>query len=136
MSFGHFLPSICLIKCFVYIQPYIECFLLHTYIDVGIHTPYNGITILQGDDVTLSCTPSVSDIALQWSYNDDDISSSPNHHFAPPFLNHNLTIANANDIDSGNYVCAFKLKSRVIAQRNINLIVVPSKFDYNFTMNF
>ena len=107
----------------------------YTYVDVEIDTPYKSITILQGDDVTLSCTPSVSDIALQWSYNDNDISSSPNHQFIPPFLNHNLKITNANDTDSGNYVCAFKLKSRVVNQQNINLTVVPSKFDYNYIMN-
>ena len=107
----------------------------YTYIDVEIDTPYESITILQGDDVTLSCTPSVSDIALQWSYNDNDINSSPNHQFAPPFLNHNLTITNANDTDSGNYACAFKLKSRVVDQRNIILIVAPSKFDYNYIIN-
>ena len=106
-----------------------------TYVDVIIDTPYNGITILQGDDVTLSCTPPVSDIALQWSYNDNDISNSPNYQFTPPFLNHNLIITNANDTDSGNYMCAFKSKSKVVAQRNINLTVVPSKFDYNYIMN-
>ena len=108
---------------------YIYCF-VHN-VDVEIDTLYNGITILQGDDVTLLCTPSVSEIALQWSHNDNDINSSPNHQFAPPFLNHNLTITNANDTDSGNYVCAFKLKGSVVAQRNINLIVVPSKLDYD-----
>ena len=103
-----------------------------TYVDVEIYTPYNGITILQGDDVTLSCTPSLSVIALQWSHNDSGINSSPNRQFAPPFLNHNLTITNANDTDSGDYVCAFKLKGRVVAQQNIKLAVVPSKLDYNY----
>ena len=97
-----------------------------------METPYSGITILQGDDITLSCSPSQSDIALQWSYNDNGISSSPNHQFTPPFLNHDLTITNANDTDSGNYVCAFKLKSRVVDQRTINLTVVPSECDYSY----
>ena len=97
-----------------------------------LDTPYIGITILQGDDVTLSCSPSKLAIALQWSYNDNDISLSINHQFAPPFLNHNLTITNANDTDSGNYVCAFKLKGRVVAQQTINLTVVPSECDCNY----
>ena len=86
-------------------------------------TTYSRITILQGDDITLSCSPSESDIALQWSYNGSDISSSSNHQFTPPFLNHDLTITNANDTNSGNYVCAFELKNM---QRAIFLMVVPS----------
>ena len=106
-----------------------------TYVDVEIYTPYISITILQGDIVTLLCTPSVSEIALQWSHNDSGINSSTNRQFAPPFLNHNLTITNANDTDSGDYVCAFKLEGSVVAQRNINLTVVPSKLDYNYIMN-
>ena len=92
-----------------------------------MNTTFSGITILQGDDITLSCRPSVSDIALQWSYNGIDVTSSPNHQFAPDFLDHDLTIFNANDTDSGIYVCAFRLNRRVIDQKAINLTVVPSE---------
>ena len=97
--------------------------------DLTIDTPFSGITILQGDDIILSCIPSESDIALQWSYDGNDINSSPVYHFTPPFLNHDLTISNANDTDSGSYVCAFKLKNRVIVQETISLTVVPSEHD-------
>ena len=97
-------------------------------------TTYSGFTILQGDDITLSCRPSISDIALQWSYNDIDISNSQHYQFAPPFLNHELTISPANDTDSGNYVCAFKLRHRVIAEQSIALTVVPSECDKNYVM--
>lgn len=92
-----------------------------------VHTTYSAITILQGDDITLSCRPSELDIALQWLYNGSDIRSSPHFQFAPPFLNHDLTIINANDIDSGNYVCAFRLKDKTIDEQIINLTVVPSE---------
>ena len=95
-----------------------------------MNTTYSGITILQGDDITLSCRPSQSDIALKWSYNDRDISSSPHYQFTPPFLNHNLTIIHAEDTDSGNYTCAFKLSNEVIDQQSITLTVVPSEYDY------
>ena len=66
---------VCLLICMFVEVSYIICFLLHIYIDVEIYTvtSYNGITILQGDNVTLLCTPSVSDITLQWSYNDKGI---------------------------------------------------------------
>ena len=87
-------------------------------------TTYSSITILQGNNITLSCSPSESDIALQWLYNGSDVSSSPSHHFAPPFLNHDLTITNANDTDSGNYVCAFRLPN---IKQTISLTVVASK---------
>ena len=93
-------------------------------------TPYTGITILQGDDVTLSCRPSESDIALQWLYNGNDISSLPQYQFNPPFLNHNLTITHANDTDSGNYTCAINLKKEIVGQESINLTVVPSEYGY------
>ena len=102
--------------------------------DVTVTTKYSSIIILQGNDITLSCSPSESDIALQWLYDGSDISSSPNHQFTPPFLNHDLTITNANDTDSGNYVCAFKLKSTVGDQRTINLTVVSSECDYNIIL--
>jgi len=99
-----------------------------------VETTYFGITILQGDDITLSCRPSISDIALQWSYNGIDISNSQHYQFTPLFLNHELMISHANDTDSGNYVCAFILKNRVIAQQNIILTVVPCEYDNNYIM--
>ena len=91
-----------------------------------METTYTGITILQGDDVTLSCRPSVSDIALQWSYNGSDISSSPQYQFNPPFLNHNLSITHANDTNSGIYICAIKFNNEIVDQQTIFLTVVPS----------
>ena len=99
------------------------CICLH--VDVTVNTTYSGITILQGDDITLSCRPSVPDIALQWSYNGNDVNSSLHYQFNPPFLNHNLTILHANDTDSGNYVCAYGLSQNI--QQTIILTVVPSK---------
>ena len=87
-------------------------------------TPYSGITVLQGDNVTLSCRPSHSDIALQWSYNGSDINSSSHYQFTPPSLNHNLTIVNASVVDSGNYVCAFSLPN---IKQTISLTVIASK---------
>ena len=103
---------------------------LYAYIqtDLTVETSFSGITILQGDDITLSCTPSESDVALQWSYNGNDINSSPYYQFTPPFLNHDLTITHASDTDSGIYVCAFILKDEVVDQQSINLTVVPSEF--------
>ena len=105
--------------------------LLFTYVDVTVETPFFGITVLQGDDVTLSCTPSsYSDIALQWSYNGSNINmySSPHYQFAPPSLNHNLTIVNASVADSGNYVCAFRLPN---IKQTITLMVIASKLLHN-----
>ena len=102
-------------------------FLYHPIIAVTVETTYYGITILQGDDVTLSCTPSESDITLQWSYNGSDISSSPQYQFNPPLLNHDLTIFNASVTDSGSYVCAIELLN---IQETIALTVVASKCDY------
>ena len=94
-----------------------------------METTYSGITILQGDDITLSCRPSPSDITLQWSYNGGDISSSPHYQFTPPPLNHDLTISDANVTDSGNYVCAYILRNEVIDEQSIILTVVPSEHD-------
>ena len=91
-----------------------------------LETPFSAVTILQGDDITLSCRPSESDIALQWSYNGSDITNSPCYKFSS-ILNHDLIITHANDTDSGNYVCAFKLRNRVIDQQSIVLTVVASK---------
>ena len=91
-------------------------------------TQHASITIFQGDNVTLSCMPSKPDVALQWSYNNSEVGSSSNHHFTPPLLNHNLTITNANDTDSGNYVCSFTFQNSLIDEKTIYLTVVPSEF--------
>ena len=106
---------------------------MQSYVDVAVETAYSGITILQDDDVTLSCTSSPSDIALQWFYNGMDVSSSPQYQFTPPSLNHNLRIIHADVIDSGRYTCAFVLGNEVIDQQSINLTVVPS--EYYYTVN-
>ena len=95
-----------------------------------MNTTYSGITILQGDDITLSCRPSQSDIALQWSYNGSDIGSLPQYQFTPATYNHDLTIINANVTDSGKYTCAVVLGNEVIDQQSITLTVVPSEYDY------
>ena len=92
--------------------------------DVTLDTTYAGIIALQGDDITLSCRLSYSDIALKWSYNGSDINSSLHYQFTPPSLNHNLTIVNASVVDSGNYVCAFRLST---IKQTISLTVVASK---------
>ena len=96
-----------------------------------VETKYSGITILQGDSVTLSCTPTKLDIPLQWSYDGNNISNSAHFQLTPSFLNHDLIISHATESDSGNYVCAFKLKDKVVDQQTIVLTVVPSKYGYN-----
>ena len=100
-----------------------------------IQTPYLAITILQGDNVTMSCIPSVSDVALEWSYNGSDISSSPRFQFTPTFLSHDLTIIHADNSDSGTYLCAFKIRNEVIDQKSIMLTVAPSKCNQGFIIN-
>ena len=94
-------------------------------------TAYSGITILKGDDVTLSCTSSQSDFELQWSYNDSNISSSSQYQFNSSSYNHDLTIINANVTDSGKYTCAFVLGNKVIDQQSITLTVVPSECNFS-----
>ena len=91
-----------------------------------VETAYAAITILQGDEVTISCVPSEADVVLQWSFNDTDITSSSNYQFTPPSLNHNLTISHANDADSGTYICAFRSKREV--KQSVSLTVVPSEY--------
>ena len=78
----------------------------------------------------MSCIPSVLDVALEWSYNDSDISNSPKFQFTPTFLSHDLTIIHATDTDSGTYVCAFRLRNEVIDQESIMLTVAPSERNY------
>ena len=94
-------------------------------------TAYSGITILEGDDVTLSCTSSQSDFEIQWSYKDSNISSSPQYQFNSSSYNHDLTIINANITDSGQYTCAFVLRNETIDQQSIILTVVPSEYDFS-----
>ena len=92
-----------------------------------VETAYAAITILQGDEVTISCVPSEADVVLQWSFNGTDITGSTNYQFTPPFLKHNLTISHANDADIGTYICAFRSKREEVEQ-SISLTVVPSEY--------
>ena len=91
-----------------------------------VETAYAAITILQGDEITISCVPSEADVALHWSFNGTDIKHSSKYQFTPPFLNHNMTISHANDTDSGTYGCAFRSQGEV--KQSISLIVVPSEY--------
>ena len=76
----------------------------------------------------MSCISSPSNIALQWSHNGSDISSSPQYQFTPLSLNHDLTIIHANVTDSGIYTCAIEFNSNIVDQQSIVLTVVPSKY--------
>ena len=63
------------------------------------------ITVLEGQSVTFSCTPTPNDTMVDWTINGDIIVSSDHITLSPEHLHHTVTISNVATGDSGDYFC-------------------------------
>ena len=87
---------------------------------------FRSITILEGETVTLSCSPSIIELTLNWLHNGKDITAG-GISFSPPVFNHNLTIENALLIHSGVYTCIAAVNG-LTAEQNISVMIVPGTY--------
>jgi len=88
---------------------------------------FASVTLLEGNTVTISCSPNITDAVLYWVYNDNGINiteSTARISLSPPGINHNLTIINPITADSGIYYCRAVVED-LLVQQSINVSIVP-----------
>ena len=60
--------------------------------------------VLQGQQVTLECTPTPGYLPVEWNFNNEEIDRT-NVTFSTPDLQHTLTLDSVAYNDSGEYTC-------------------------------
>jgi len=88
---------------------------------------FSSVTLLEGNSITLSCTPSIVEVVLMWSLNGVDVMKRNDVIFSPPSLNHNLIITNPRVEDSGVYRCRAAIDDELIEQ-NITVNVIAGMY--------
>ena len=88
---------------------------------------FTSVTLLEGNTVTLSCIPSVTETVLSWSHNGTNVNEDENTSFSPVNLNHNLILDNTDVGDSGQYTCRAILDNEVVEQ-DITVTVVAGTY--------
>ena len=96
-------------------------------IELILTRSYASVTLLEGNTLILSCTPSVIETVLSWTRNKRDIVEDEDTSFSPLNLNHDLILHNTDVDDSGQYACRAVLDDEIVEQ-NINVTVVPGTY--------
>ena len=89
-----------------------------------IRPSFSSVTLLEGNPITLSCTPSIMEVALMWTHNGTEVMQRRDITFTPSVLNHNLIIGNAMESDSGVYVCS-AVQEDITVEESITVNIVP-----------
>ena len=90
---------------------------------------FASIILLEGNTVTISCTPNITEAVLYWVYNDNGTNiteSTGKISLSPRGINHNLTIINPVMSDSGIYSCRSVIEELIVQDR-INVTIVEGK---------
>ena len=98
-----------------------------TFLGVELRRSFASVTLLEGNTVTISCTPNVTDVVLYWVYNDNGTNitkSTGRISLSPAGINHNLTIIDPVMADSGIYYCRTDVEDLIVEQ-SINITIVP-----------
>ena len=85
---------------------------------------FSSVTVLEGNAVTLSCTPSITEAVLVWTHNGTNVEQRNDITYSPPILNHSLIIANARIRDSGVYTCQSCHAADTLDEQNITVEVI------------
>ena len=107
--------NMCIASCFI------------SSLGVELTRSFASVTLLEGNTVTISCTPNVTDVVLFWVYNDNGTNiteSTGRIHLSPTGINHELTIINPIMADSGIYFCRTDVEDLIVEQ-SINVTIVP-----------
>jgi len=97
---------------------------------LNITRSFSSITLLEGNTITLSCTPSIMEVVLLWAHNGVDVLQNDEISLSPPLLNHNLMIANPRIRDSGVYTCRAAIEDTLVEQ-NITVTIIAGNVVYN-----
>ena len=96
---------------------------------VELTRSFASVTLLEGNTVTISCIPNVTDVVLFWVYNDNGTNiteSTRRISLSPAGINHELTIIDPVMADSGIYYCRTDVEDLIVEQ-HINVTIVPGK---------
>ena len=97
---------------------------------VRLTRSFASVTLLEGNTVTISCRPNVTDVVLFWVYNDNGTNitgSTGRISLSPAGINHNLTIIDPVMTDSGIYYCRTDVEDLIVEQY-INVTIVPGMY--------
>ena len=103
-----------------------------TSLGVELTRSFASVTLLEGNTVTILCTPNVTDVVLFWVYNDNGTNiteSTGRIRLSPTGINHELTIINPIMADSGIYFCRTDVEDLIVEQ-SINVTIVPGTYSY------
>ena len=95
---------------------------------------FTSVTLLEGNTITISCTPNITEAVLYWVYNDNGTNiteSTARIQLSPPGINHNLTIVNPVTADSGTYFCR-TVNEDLLVEDKINVSIVPGMYVLGF----
>ena len=87
---------------------------------------FASIILLEGNTITISCAPNITEAVLYWVYNDNGTNiTEPTGriNLSPRGINHNLTIINPVMSDSGIYFCR-SVVEELIVEDTINVTIV------------
>lgn len=87
---------------------------------------FTSVTLLEGNAVTISCSPNITEAVLFWVFNNSGVNiteSTERISLFPPGINHNLTILNPVVADSGIYFCRSIIEEELVEQ-NISVTIV------------
>jgi len=85
---------------------------------------FSSVFLLEGDTVTLFCSPTIRRTILWWTHNGTSVMDRTTS--AQPSSTHFLPIMNASIDDSGLYSCCDAM-DRPVLQQNITVTVLPGK---------
>lgn len=106
------------------------CFCCIISLGLELTRSFASVILLEGNSVTISCTPNITEAVLYWVYNDNGINiteSIGRIRLFPTGINHNLTIMNPVTNDSGIYFCRSVIEEEVV-QESINVTIVPGMY--------
>ena len=101
----------------------------NTLIDPSLQETAQSITVLEGQYVSFSCTPTPDDLMVEWTMNGHIIVSSENIALSPEHLHHTITIRNVATGDSGEYICVIADLVSLSINKTIALNVLQGNFD-------
>jgi len=89
---------------------------------------FTSVTLLEGDSVTISCTPNIVEAVLFWSYNGINLTlTTEGIEFTPTGLNHNLILFNPTAADTGQYACHSTIEDQPVTE-TISVRVVAGNY--------
>jgi len=99
-------------------------FFVRVFIEITLKTSAQAFIVLEGQSVSLECTPTPDDLALFWTFNGIILTSFYDVTFVPPNLQHKLIVNNVNVQDSGQYKCLVAGNFLVHVNQTITLQVM------------